>query len=68
MGDDSGDVVSGPSGCTRGLARISLSCVGFVDVGWDGREDSFGKRSVSFLNILGSSSSSVARRTGWACV
>ena len=55
-------------GCTWGMARISLGCVGFLDNGWAGRVDSLGKRSVSFLNILGSSSSAVACRPRWTRV
>ena len=39
-------------GCTRGVAQISLGCIGFLDVGWDERGYSLGKRSVLFLNIL----------------
>ena len=54
--------------CTRGVAHISIRCVGFVDVGWYGMGNSLGKRSISFLNALESSSSAVACRPEWACV
>ena len=64
MGYNSRDVVSGSLGVHTGLVRISLGCVSLVDVGWAGRGYSLGKRSVSFLNILVSSSSAVVCRTG----
>ena len=64
MGDNSGNVVSGTSGVTWGVARISLGCVRFVDIGWAGRGDSLGKRSVSYLNILERASSAVACQPG----
>ena len=54
--------------CTQEVARISLGCVVFMDVGWDGRGDSLGKRSVSFLNILEISFSAISCRPGWARV
>ena len=50
------------------MARISLGCVGFMDVGLAGKGDSLGKRSISFLNILGISSSAVVCWPEWARV
>ena len=64
MGYTSGYVVSGTSGVTQRVARISLGCVGFVGIGWAGRVDSLGKRSVSYLNILERASSAVACQPG----